>query len=42
VHVKASGGKLPENARAVFFHGRENPWDSKLQQNYKWIGEHYQ
>lgn len=42
VHLKISGGRLPSNARAVFFHGRDNPWHDDLQRTYPWIAKHYQ
>lgn len=43
-HIKKileRGEPFPENCRIVFFHGRENPWDSKLYHKYKWIQEAY-
>ncbi len=41
VHVKVNGGRLPENARAVFFHGKDNPWHEDLQRAHPWIAKHY-
>lgn len=41
VHIKKRGGALPDHARAVFFHGREKPWQPELQARFAWIREHY-
>lgn len=38
--IQPKSGKLPENARIVFFHGRFNPWDAEVQQ-IPWVREHY-
>jgi hypothetical protein len=39
-HLKAQSA-LPAGARIVFFHGNQDPWQSEVQHQYKWIGEHY-
>lgn len=43
-HIKKMldhGEKFPKDAKIVFFHGKENPWDSKIYHAYKWIQEAY-
>lgn len=40
VHIQPFGGSLPNGARIVFFHGKEDPWGYKAQQ-YPWIREHW-
>lgn len=39
-HISKNGGRLPENARVIFFHGETKPWDQRLS-NVSWIREHY-
>jgi len=34
------GGRLPANARIVFFHGKPDPWDPEPQQR-AWVREHW-
>jgi len=34
------GAGLPSDARVVFFHGREDPWNSRMQ-GIPWIQQHY-
>jgi len=34
-------GRLPENARIIFFNGRFDPADLVIQTMYPWIKEHY-
>lgn len=41
VHLKPGGGKLPDNARIVFFHGLEDPWHDAMQKRYPWISENW-
>lgn len=41
LHVKKHGGALPPGARAVIFHGADNPWDAPLRARHSWIREHY-
>ena len=35
------GGGLPEGAKIVFFHGREDPWDASVQERVGWVREHW-
>lgn len=35
------GGALPDNAKAVFFHGKIKPWQEKTQKAHLWVVEHY-
>lgn len=37
---RSQSRKLPADARAVFFHGRTDPWDSAAQR-LPWVKEHY-
>lgn len=41
--IKKDGGdgKLPENARIIFFNGKEDPSQTSLQNKYPWIKEHW-
>jgi hypothetical protein len=39
-NVAPGGGKLPENARIVFFHGRGDPWEP-AQQKLPWVAKNY-
>jgi hypothetical protein len=39
-HLAPFGDRLPENARAVFFHGKVDPWHYSAQR-FAWIREHY-
>ena len=40
VQIRA-GGSLPEGAKIVFFHGREDPWDAGVQERFDWVREHW-
>lgn len=42
-HIAPSNGRLPENARIVFFHGAYKPWDLQVQRRlgHEWIRDHY-
>jgi hypothetical protein len=40
VHVDPSGGRLPENARIVMFHGHVDPWAPHAQRR-AWVRENY-
>lgn len=40
-HVAPRGGRLPSNARAVFFYGDPKPWDRQALQRSPWIAEHW-
>lgn len=43
-HIKKildRGDPMPKNCRIVFFHGKENPWDSKLFHSHQWIQDAY-
>jgi hypothetical protein len=39
--VAKRGGGLPSDARVVFFHGANDPWDRSIQQRYPWVKVHY-
>lgn len=39
-HIEPAGGRLPENARIVAFHGRHDPW-SIGPQRLDWVREHW-
>lgn len=39
-HIKPSTD-LPPEARIVFFHGSEDPWDRDVQKRYPWIKKYY-
>jgi hypothetical protein len=41
VHLAPKGGQLPENARVIFFHGKNDPWHYDCMQ-VDWIREHWQ
>lgn len=43
VHIYNSPlrGRLPPNARIVFFHGKNDPWDPVIARRHDWIQEHY-
>lgn len=41
MNIKPNGGKLPRDARIVFFEGHYNPWDAHTQRDAPWIVEHY-
>ena len=41
-HIRRCGGKLPANARIVFFHGRADPWQTEVQSQYPWVKAHWQ
>lgn len=32
---------LPENAKIVFFHGRNDPWDDYVRSQYPWVVQHW-
>lgn len=34
-------GVLPTNAKAVFFHGRHDPWSPDVRRSHTWIDAHY-
>lgn len=38
--LRAGGDKLPENARIVFFHGKDDPWQQGPQR-LAWVRKHY-
>lgn len=39
-HIAPKGGHLPADARIVAFHGKEDPWNYRMQ-NVPWIQQHY-
>lgn len=39
--LRFHGGRLPAEARIVFFHGPSDPWDTAVQERYPWIKKHY-
>lgn len=39
-HVAKMGNRLPADARVVFFHGKEDPWNYRMQQ-IGWVRSHY-
>lgn len=41
MHVKNNGGKMPNNARIVFFEGHYDPWNPVTQAQCPWIADHY-
>lgn len=36
----AAAGRLPADARVVWFHGRHKPWHPEIRRAHPWIGEH--
>lgn len=40
-HLLPKGGRLPHDAKIVFFHGKYDPWDEALWKKYPWIKTHY-
>jgi len=38
--IQRLGGRLPANARVVFFHGPQDPWDAEMGR-IAWIRQHY-
>lgn len=40
VQAPPNRGRLPDNARVVFFHGKEDPWHTEPQK-LTWVREHY-
>lgn len=40
-HVLPNGGRLPEGAKIVAFHGQYDPWQPRVQQAHSWVREHY-
>lgn len=41
MNLKGNGGKLPHDARIVFFEGHYDPWSKVVQKECPWIAEHY-
>jgi hypothetical protein len=41
VHILRNGGRLPPDARIVFFHGRHDPWQPAVQSAHAWVREHW-
>jgi hypothetical protein len=41
MHVKNNGGRMPPNARIVFFEGHYDPWNPVTQKQCPWIKDHY-
>jgi len=41
MNIKPNGGKLPDDARIVFFEGHYDPWNPVTQKLCPWIKEHY-
>ncbi len=41
VHLSKTGWKLPDNAKVVAFHGKEDPWGYHAQ-HHDWVREFYQ
>lgn len=39
--IKGSDGTLPKNAKIIFFNGRHDPSDPKLQEKYIWITDYW-
>lgn len=39
-NLKPAGGRLPENARLVVFHGKHDPWGPEAQR-LAWVRDHY-
>ena len=39
--LRSQSRRLPTDARAVFFHGRYDPWDAEAVRLAPWIAEHY-
>jgi len=39
--LRNHGGKLPANAKIVFFHGAVKPWDKNILSKHDWIARHY-
>jgi len=40
-HIKKIGMReFPKNAKIVFFHGTDNPWDEKIVRDYEWAKEY--
>jgi hypothetical protein len=40
-HVLPSEGRLPANARIVFLHGANDPWQPHVAQRHRWLMESY-
>lgn len=40
-HVLPAGGRLPQGARLVAFHGRHDPWHNDVRNAHAWVREHY-
>lgn len=40
-HILRAGGVLPQNARMVAFHGKQNPWDAEVQARHSWVRRHW-
>lgn len=41
VHIEPRGGRLPDNARLICFHGKHDPW-SRWPQRFAWVRSNYQ
>lgn len=41
MHIKTNEGKLPKNARLVFFEGHYDPWNAQIQEQCPWVKDHY-
>lgn len=35
------GGRLPDGARLIVFHGKKNPWDDHVQKQSPWVAQHW-
>lgn len=40
-HISNNGRTLPDDARAIFFHGQHDPWTPYVMSTYPWVKEHY-
>lgn len=40
VHIEPKRGQLPDDARIVMFHGKQDPWGKQAQQ-VEWVRRHY-
>jgi len=40
-HMGSGTEPLPKDARVVFFHGKHDPWDPKIQEKSPWIKKYY-
>jgi hypothetical protein len=39
--IAPKGGRLPQDAKIVVWHGHRNPWDLDSQQRHGWLKDHY-